>query len=105
MNPTTTPMTIPTGRIACLHAARGTTVHVRHGSLWITQDGCTQDTFISAGESFTIERNGTTILSACAPWHCAELAIEGRSTARIRLAQRLVGIARMLFVPPTVAVR
>ena len=62
---TTSTIAIARGTLARIDNAQGTKVQVRHGFLWITQHGCSADICVDAGETYTIERQGTTILSAC----------------------------------------
>jgi hypothetical protein len=53
------------GRYAALPLAqaRGAFVRSLRGTLWVTQDGDSEDHFVRAGESFTIERDGVTLVS------------------------------------------
>jgi hypothetical protein len=51
------------GNVARIEDARGTTLRVETGSVWVTQDGSRDDVLLDAGESFRIERDGTTVLS------------------------------------------
>jgi hypothetical protein len=46
---------------------RSTRIVCETGSLWITQEGDSRDSVISAGESFTIGHQGLTILTALEP--------------------------------------
>ena len=64
-------MTTPTRRIALqanellnLDDARGSTVRVGRGQVWITQYGDLADHVLDAGDSWAIERNGRTVLQA-----------------------------------------
>lgn len=43
---------------------RGTTLRVTRGTLWITQQNDTQDIVLRAGDNWTIERNGLTLVEA-----------------------------------------
>jgi hypothetical protein len=47
-----------------LDDARGTTLRVARGTLWITLENDTRDIVVSDGESFTIDRPGRTIVEA-----------------------------------------
>lgn len=53
------------GRYAALplDRARGAFVRSLRGTLWVTQDGDSEDHFVRAGESFTIKRDGVTLVS------------------------------------------
>lgn len=46
---------------------RSTRIVCETGSLWITQEGDSRDSVVSAGESFTIGHQGLTILTALEP--------------------------------------
>ena len=54
------------GRHAALPLAhvRGARVRSLRGTLWITQEGDGHDHVVRAGESFTVERDGVTLVSA-----------------------------------------
>lgn len=43
---------------------RGATLRINRGTVWITQENDTQDTVLRPGDSWTVERNGLTILEA-----------------------------------------
>jgi hypothetical protein len=43
---------------------RGTTLRVTRGMVWITQENDTQDIVLRAGDTWTIEKNGLTIVEA-----------------------------------------
>jgi hypothetical protein len=47
--------------------AAGVTAALVKGCLWITMDGDRRDIMLGAGESWTVERNGLTLLHAEAP--------------------------------------
>ena len=47
--------------------AAGATATLDHGCLWITMDGDQRDIVLNAGQSWTVERNGRTLLHAGAP--------------------------------------
>ena len=44
--------------------ARGTTLRVNRGQLWITQDRDLRDIVLAPGDVWTVERNGLTIATA-----------------------------------------
>lgn len=60
-------------RGASLRDARGTLIAVHQGNVWITQDGDTADIHLDAGQSFRIERDGLTLVTAVAPGPVARL--------------------------------
>jgi Protein of unknown function (DUF2917) len=54
---------------------RGATLRVARGIVWITQENDTQDIVLRAGDAWTVERNGLTILEAQAE---VSLCVVGR---------------------------
>jgi hypothetical protein len=56
---------IPRRGMAHLDNVRGMTLHVVHGSAWITQSDSRVDVSLSVGESFCLTRNGRTLIAAC----------------------------------------
>jgi Protein of unknown function (DUF2917) len=52
--------------VALIDAA-GVTAALDKGCVWITMDGDRRDIVLSAGQSWTVERNGRTLLHAEAP--------------------------------------
>lgn len=52
------------GEIVELDGARGTTLRVTRGTLWITQERDVRDIVLSAGDTFTIDRGGLTVVEA-----------------------------------------
>jgi len=47
-----------------LDGARGTTLRVTRGTLWITMENDTRDVVLAAGDTFTIDRGGLTLVEA-----------------------------------------
>ena len=47
-----------------LDGARGTTLRVTRGTLWITLEDDTRDVVLTAGDVFTIDRGGLTLVEA-----------------------------------------
>ena len=47
-----------------LDGARGTTLRVTRGTLWVTQEDDTRDVVLSAGDTFTIHQGGLTLIEA-----------------------------------------
>lgn len=59
--------------------ARGMVLRVNRGTLWITQEHDTRDTVLRPGDTWVVERNGTTIVEAqTAATFCAT----GKAVAR-----------------------
>jgi hypothetical protein len=52
------------GEIVRLDGARGTTLRVTRGTLWIMLEDDTRDVVLEAGDVFTIDRGGLTIVEA-----------------------------------------
>ena len=57
-------LTLAPGDSINLDDARGTTVRVGRGQLWITQYGDLVDHVLEAGDTWAVERNGRTIVQA-----------------------------------------
>jgi hypothetical protein len=45
---------------------RGASMHCLFGSVWLTQDGDPRDIVLTAGESFTLDRDGVAVVFATA---------------------------------------
>ena len=58
-------ITVPRGGMVRLDNVGGMKLRVMHGSVWVTQDGSSEDVSLSAGESFCITRSGRTLVNAC----------------------------------------
>ncbi len=52
------------GELVQLDGARGTTLRVTRGTLWITLEDDVRDVVLSAGDTFTIDRGGLTLVEA-----------------------------------------
>lgn len=52
------------GDLAEFPDARGTTLHVARGRVWITQERDRRDIVLDAGDTFTLERDGMTVAQA-----------------------------------------
>ena len=55
---------LSSGELVRLDGARGTTLRVTRGTLWITLENDTRDIVLAAGDSYTIERGGLTLIEA-----------------------------------------
>jgi hypothetical protein len=64
------------GEIVRLDGARGTTLRVTRGTLWITLEHDTRDVVLEAGDAFTIDRGGLTIVEA---QNSAAVCVMGRA--------------------------
>jgi Protein of unknown function (DUF2917) len=66
---------LKTRETVTLPDVRGATLRVARGTVWITQEDDTQDIVLRAGDAWTVERNGLTILEAQAD---VSLCVVGR---------------------------
>lgn len=55
---------LATGRSLRVRDAAGRTVTCCAGTVWITQEGDARDIVLQAGQSFTLDRPGLTLISA-----------------------------------------
>ena len=55
---------LATGKLLHLRDAAGLTVEASHGIVWITLTDDERDVILEAGQSFTIDRPGLTLVSA-----------------------------------------
>jgi len=55
---------LASGELVQLDGARGTTLRVTRGTLWITLENDTRDVVLQAGDVFTIDRGGRTLVEA-----------------------------------------
>ena len=102
---------LASGELVRLDGARGTTLRVTRGTLWLTQERDTRDIVLAAGDSYTIDRGGLTLVEAqegttvCVmARHVSEVHVRGgQPTLRDRLVAWLgtVGAAdaNRRFVP------
>ena len=63
-NPTILPTLIKAGLSRHIMHGRGKTVRVLEGDVWITQQGDQRDITLSPGDTFTLDRQGLTLLVA-----------------------------------------
>lgn len=54
-------LTLGNGDVLELANARGTTLHVTRGTLWLTQERDSRDLLLEAGSTWTVERQGLTV--------------------------------------------
>ena len=72
------------GDVIELPDARGTTIRVTRGALWLTQERDRRDVLLTAGDAWTVERDGLTVAEARAD---TSLVIAGRSMPRTSIAR------------------
>ena len=65
---------LASGELVRLDGARGTTLRVTRGTLWITLQDDTRDIVLTAGDSYTIDRGGLTLIEAQGPAAACVLA-------------------------------
>ncbi len=94
-----------------LDGARGTTLRVTRGTLWVTLEHDKRDVVLTAGDAFTIDRGGLTLIEAqgrttvCVmARHVSEVHVRGgQPTLRERLRAWLrsagTAVAHRRFVP------
>ncbi len=51
-------------QVVKVSGGRGHTVVCHDGSVWVTQDGDPRDVVLGAGETFTLDRDGTALVQA-----------------------------------------
>lgn len=92
-------------KLARIKNGRGMRLRVETGAVWITQDRNQNDVCLSAGESYCIERDGMTLISALkTPF--ALVAIEPSVPVAPTLGERLWKFWEGLYAPesrPTTA--
>jgi len=52
------------GELVQLDGGRGTTLRVTRGTLWITLEDDVRDVVLASGDSFTVDRDGLTLIEA-----------------------------------------
>ena len=90
------------GELVELVDARGATVRVTKGTIWLTQQDDTQDVVLRPGDVWTIERQGLTILEAQSDALVCVLgtAVERARVARAGLRERLNSWLRSKWATP-----
>jgi hypothetical protein len=58
------PIGIPRGSLLRIDGGAGVLVHVWKGELWLTQEGSQKDHVLQSGQSFRVDRDGTTLVHA-----------------------------------------
>jgi hypothetical protein len=57
-------LNLPRGGTMRLDAARGVTVRVRCGRVWLTEQGLPDDVFLGPGQSWRLRRDGRAVIEA-----------------------------------------
>jgi hypothetical protein len=75
------------GQILALDDARGTTLRVSRGLVWVTQEKELRDVVLGAGDTWVVERDGLTLVGAHAAT-ALDLVGPGARTARMTVTGR-----------------
>jgi hypothetical protein len=75
-----------------IRGGQGLVVRCLAGSLWITQEGDTDDVVVKAGQCFTLDRRGLALVSA--PVASAMLVVERAASGAPCAAQRFAAPGR-----------
>jgi Protein of unknown function (DUF2917) len=81
------------GDLVELNDSRGATVRVTRGTVWLTQEDDTQDVVLRAGDVWTIERQGLTLVEAQGS---AQVCILGTGSDSIGARNRVAGFGERL---------
>jgi Protein of unknown function (DUF2917) len=81
------------GELVQLDGARGTTLRVTRGTLWVTLENDLRDVVLSAGDSFMVDRGGLTIIEAQGKTTVCVLA---RHVTELRRRGTVLGLAGRL---------
>jgi len=92
-NPTQLPRQLRAREVLDIRNGQGLAVRCLAGSLWITQDGDTDDVVLKAGECFVLDRRGLALVSA--PAGAATLVVEKASRGAPCAAQRFAAPGRL----------
>ena len=68
-----------------LDGARGTTLRVTRGTVWITLENDTRDVVLKAGDAFTVDRGGLTLVEA---QEQATVCVMGRAIDEVHVRTR-----------------
>ena len=81
------------GELVRLDGARGTTIRVTRGMLWITLEDDVRDVVLAAGDTFTVDRDGLTLVEAQERTTVCVIALHAvevrRGAGRPRLSDRI----------------
>lgn len=80
--------------VLALDDARGATLRVTRGTLWITQAGDSRDIVLTVGDVWTIERNGRTVIESQGP---SILCLLGEGVEPTRARERSAGLVNRVF--------
>jgi hypothetical protein len=92
-NPTQLPRQLRAREVLDIRNGQGLAVRCLAGSLWITQDGDTDDVVLKAGECFVLDRRGLALVSA--PISPATVVVEKATRGAPCAAQRYAAPVRL----------
>ena len=81
------------GELVQLDGARGTTLRVTRGRLWITLERDLRDIVLEAGDTYTIDRGGLTVIEAQGD---ATVCVLARHVDEIRMRGRRPSLAGLV---------
>jgi hypothetical protein len=81
------------GELVQLDGARGTTLRVTRGTLWITLEDDLRDIVLSAGDTFMVDRGGLTLVEA---QNAATVCVLARHVTEVRRRGARPGLAARL---------
>lgn len=88
---TTLRFDLPPKRLLSLRDARGSTLRVCSGMVWITAQDCVDDVFLRAGESYAVACDGLVLVEMHMPR--ASRGFGGPASVEIRAPEQVIGIA------------
>lgn len=50
------------GKVGCIKNGRGVRVRVESGAVWVTQEGCSDDVILEAGQTYRLATNGLALV-------------------------------------------
>ena len=60
-------LALAAGEVVTLDDARGTRIHARTGTVWVTEEANLRDHVIGPGETLVVSRGGRTVIQALQP--------------------------------------
>jgi len=60
-------VSLDTGEVLTLQDAEGTSILARTGTVWVTEEGSSEDRILGPGESAVVNRAGRTVVQALKP--------------------------------------
>ena len=88
---TTLRIALPPRRLLSLRDARGSTLRVCSGMVWITAEDCADDVFLAADERYVVACDGLVLVEMHTPR--AARGFDGPASVEIRAPERVIGIA------------